>query len=364
MKKVVFFTYGMKFGGVEKVIATLSNYLVATKIECTIITLINEKCEYELSENIKIIPLYFKNGKPKGKEIIRCYLKLRKIIDTIKPDIIISMPEEVSVKALIALYGIKIPIIVSERNNPWVMPKNKLNRILRKVFYPTADGIVFQTEGAKQFFSKQIQKIGEVIPNPIDLSRIPKNFINEKRNEIVTVGRLNNQKNHKLLIESFAKFSNNYPEYKLIIYGEGELELELKKLANEKLLEGSYKFEGSRSDVLECINGSKMFVLSSDYEGMPNALMEAMAMGLPVISTDCPPGGPRALIVSEQNGILVPLNDEEALVNAMKKIANDEKLAFELGENAKLIKRTHRTEDILERWRSYIYEIWNENKKA
>ena len=267
------------------------------------------------------------------------------------------MPEEISVKAIPFLIGLNIPIVVSERNNPWVMPRNKLNRILRKIYYKKVDGIVFQTNMAKSFFSKEIQKKGKVILNPLDYKRLPKEYEGPRRKVICGVGRLVEQKNHKLLIRAFSIIQKKHSDYKLVIYGDGHLKEELEQYAKDKLVSGSYEILPATNEVLNKINDVSIFVMSSDYEGLPNALIEAMALGLPVISTDCSSGGPRALIQNYKNGILVEPKNEEDMALAINELINNKKLADKLGRNAKKIKYRLEEENIMSQWEEFFKDI-------
>lgn len=361
MKNIIFLTYGMLFGGVEKVIATLVNKFSENGIKCTIITLINDKCVYTLNSHINVIQLYDREGTPPAKEYIKCFVYLRKIVKEIDPDIIVTMPEEISCKAIPFLMGLKIPIIVSERNNPWIMPKGKINRLLRWIFYNFVDGIVFQTQEAAEFFTRNIRNKSTMIPNPLDLSRIPEEWKGNRRKEIVSVGRLESQKNYQLLINAFSEFYKIHNEYVLVIYGTGNEREALEKLIKVKIPETAYCFAGVTNKVLKCINGAAMFVLSSDYEGLPNALIEAMALGLPCISTNCK-CGPSSLIEDGFNGLLTPVGDKEAMVQAMCFIAENEEYALAMGKKAMLIKDELNTDKIVERWRMYLECIYERYK--
>ena len=338
MKKIVFITNAMLFGGAEKVIATLSNNFVKKNIEVTIITIMNTKCEFQLDERVKLYSIYEKEGKPPKKEYVDYYKKLAITVQEEKPDVVAIMPEEISVKAIPFLKDIGIPIVVSERNNPWKMPKNKLNRILRRIYYPKVDGIVFQTSKAASFFSKNIQDKGKVILNPLDYSRLPKEMTGPRSKTIVTMGRLEPQKNQKMLIRAFSHVCKKHRDYRLIIYGNGSMKNELEEYAKAILPRNSYSFESATDDVLKRINNAGIFALSSDYEGLPNSLIEAMALGLPCVSTDCMSGGPAELIDQYKNGILVDVDDDEAMALAINEIIRNKTLADKLSKNAKKIK--------------------------
>ena len=204
-----------------------------------------------------------------------------------------------------------------------------------KILYPLADGFVFQTKEAQEYFDKKIQKKSVIIPNPINEEFICEPYNGEREKKIVTVGRLEEQKNHKMLIKAFSKLPEGLSEYKLIIYGEGSLRPELEKQIKELNLLGRVFLPGQVDDVKNRIYKAGLFVLSSNYEGMPNALMEAMALGVPCASTDCPCGGPRFLIKNEYNGLLYNVNNELELKLAINKIIGDEELSKKISKNAR-----------------------------
>ena len=290
------------------------------------------------------------------------YKKLAQVVNEENPDIVLIMPEEISVKAIPFLKDIDIPIVVSERNNPWIMPRNKLNRILRKIYYPKVDGIVFQTKQAASFFSKNVQQKGKVILNPLDYSRLPKEMTGARSKTIVTMGRLEAQKNHKMLIRAFSHIYKKNKEYKLIIYGNGSMREELEEYASTILPRNTYCFERATDDVLKRINNAGIFVLSSDYEGLPNSLIEAMAIGLPCICTNCMSGGPKELIDQYKNGILVDVGDDEALALAINEVIGNKALADKLGRNAKKIRYRLDENKIIEEWEEYLNEVIEKRK--
>ncbi len=363
MKKIVFITNAMLFGGAEKVIATLANNFVNNNIQVTIITIMNTECEFTLDERVNLYSIYENEGKPPRKEYTQYYKKLAQKVKDENPDVVLIMPEEISVKAIPFLEDINIPIVVSERNNPWVMPKNKLNRILRRIYYPKVDGIVFQTNRAASFFSKKIQEKGKVILNPLDSSRLPKKMAGARSKTIVTMGRLEPQKNHKMLIRAFSHIYKKNKDYKLIIYGNGSMKEELEEYARTMLPRNTYSFEKATDNVLNRINNAGIFVLSSDYEGLPNSLIEAMAIGLPCISTNCMSGGPKELIDQYKNGILVDVGDDEALALAINEVIKNKALADKLGRNAKKIRYRLDENKIIREWEEYLDEVIGKYKR-
>ena len=184
-----------------------------------------------------------------------------------------------------------------------------------------------------------------------------KRYTGNREDKIVTVGRLDENKNQAMLIHAFAKIVSEFPTMRLIIYGEGRNRPQLEQLVAEKGLQDRIELPGSITDVADHIANAKIFTLTSNTEGMPNSVIEAMALGLPVISTDCPCGGPAALIENEVNGILVPVGDAYALSDAFRKILSDEAFAQKLGENAARITETLEPAVVCSEWEKYLCQL-------
>lgn len=354
--KILFCIGNLSKGGAERVASNLCNYLIKEN-EVTIITTIGEKSEYILDEKIKIKCLENedtdKNFIIKNIERIR---KLQKIVKTEKPDIIISFLPEPSYRILFfKIFNRKLKIIVSVRNDPKIEYKSKINRLVMKMLYPLANGFVFQTEEAKEYFSKKIQYKSIIIPNPIKEEFICEAYTGKREKIIVAVGRLEEQKNHKMLIEAFSKLPEEFKEYKLIIYGEGSLRNKLEEQINELKLNDRVLLPGQINNIKEKIYKASLFVLSSNYEGMPNALMEAMALGIPCISTDCPCGGPKFLIKNKENGYLIDTNDTENLYKMMEEILKTDQTR--ISQNANKITIKLNPKNINKKWKEYIKEI-------
>lgn len=341
-------------GGAERVIAQLTNYFVSRDVDCKIIMTDDEPVGYQLDDRIKISAI----GKKSDNKLIdriKRYKAVKKIVKTEKPDLVLSMPEDTGIYVLWGLLGVKVPVYVSERNNPWVMPDVRITRILRKLMYPRAKGIIFQTEMAKSFFSKGIQKKGVVLPNPVDDKRIPQPYKGEREKVIVGAGRLSKQKNFPLLINAFSEFVNQFPDYRLVIYGEGPDRQKLEELVASLGLQDKVELPGRKENLPELMNSKAMFVLSSDYEGMPNVLIEAMCMGMPVISTDCPSGGPRELIQDRKNGMLVPVDSQEELFKAMCYMAEEDHSEI-MGSEAYKLREKLTSKTVFEDWYEYLFE--------
>jgi len=351
--KIIIITRSMWAGGAERVIAEIVTYLSRNNFEAKIITIDDDIVQYEIPDNVELIAIGKQSNFKLTDKFCR-YYKTRKIIKKEKPELVLSMPEDIGIYVIPALYGTKVPVVVSERNNPKVMPWKKSTRLLRKLVYPFVDGIIFQTHEASDFFSDRIRSKSIVLPNPINSKSFPERWCGERRKIIVGAGRLDKQKNFKLLIDAFLRVNRIHSDYKLIIYGEGKERQNLTNYAESVLPEGSYLFPGRSSDLIYEMYQASIFVLSSDFEGMPNVLIEAMSIGLPVVSTDCPAGGPRELIANNKNGILVPVGDEVALSDAIIKVISNLDFAKFIGENAISIKNEYDVEVVGKMWLDYL----------
>lgn len=354
MKKIDIITKAMTSGGAERVIAQLANYFVTRGICCRIITTDDREVMYPLNEKIKIVPIGKKSDNKVIDRVVR-YSALRKVVLSNRPDVVLTMPEDTGIYVILSLLGTGIPVYVSERNNPWVMPNVKITRFLRKIAYPFATGVIFQTETAKSFFSPRIQKKGVVLPNPVDAARIPAPYKGQREKRFAAIGRLESQKNFPLLLRAFAEFNKEIQGYKLTIYGEGREREKLENLIKDLGLQNNIELPGRDKDVLNKINSAAAFILSSDYEGMPNALIEAMCMGMPVISTDCPSGGPRELILDSKNGLLVQVNDLNGLADAMKKIVGKNSKLF--GEHAYVAGKKLMDPNVFGKWENVLFRV-------
>lgn len=353
---IMIVTASLESGGAERVIAQLINGWSNSKIKCSLILLKKTERFYTIYEGVKLYEIGQLDSIAYIDKIKK-YKKVREIVKNSKPDIVLSLPEEIGIYVIGALLGVKVPVVVSERNNPWVMPYRKPTRLLRRIMYPLADGYIFQTEQASRFFSKRIQKKGIVLPNPLEIDRLPEPYSGKRKKLIVGVGRLERQKNFKLLIDAFSLFYNSHNEYKLVIFGEGSLRSELEKYAEEKLIAESWSLPGKYQDILERINDAACFVLSSDYEGVPNALIEAMAIGVPCVSTNCKPGGAATIITNGFNGFLVPIGDSKTMSEKISKIVDSKEISEMFSKEATKIRDKLECNRVCCMWEKYLRKV-------
>jgi GalNAc-alpha-(1->4)-GalNAc-alpha-(1->3)-diNAcBac-PP-undecaprenol alpha-1,4-N-acetyl-D-galactosaminyltransferase len=339
---------GFSFGGAERVMTNIVNYLSGDNAVIYLGMRKYDPPAYEISRNAKII-----NGLESTNKF-KNILEIRKIIKKEKPDVILSFMTQINIATIISSLGLKVPVVVSERADPSKTP-GKAKRLLRKVTYPLSAGVVFQTEDAMSYFSESIKKKARIIYNPIYVSAEDRTYnCKDRRPEVVGVGRLDQQKNFELLINSFNALGDKYSDYKLKIYGEGPKREELQKLIDSEGLSGRVVLCGQSKTLHHDIRDASLFVLSSDFEGMPNALMEALALGIPCISTDCPVGGPRILIENEENGMLVPIADKEKLTEAMERVLGDKVFSRKLALSGRQSISKFDPDVILKQWEDYL----------
>ena len=348
--KICFITASLVGGGAERVIANLSNEMSARGHEVTILLTSEMKIEYELDSRVKVVLVSNKtNGSIKGR--IQRIKGLRSFFVTHKDMYYISLLTDTNIFVLLASVFTGIRVTISERNDP-----NRYHaKTLRNIVYLLARKIVFQTYDAKAYYSKRLQKNSIVIPNPLS-NNLEKPYIGERRKRIVAVGRLEPQKNYGLLLEAFGKLLLEYTDYQLVIYGKGNLREELLTRVQEEHIEDKVIFKGFSNNIWGEEKDSALYVLSSDYEGMPNSLLEAMAVGMPVIATNCPIGGPAMLVKHGVNGLLVPVGDKNALYNAMLTFVRNKEYADKLGEEAIKVREKFAIDAICDQWLAYIAE--------
>lgn len=353
--KLVFFITSLGSGGAERVVSILSNELAARGHDVHIGIITNRNVCYEIADKVTIHYLDCEKDLrlPAWQRYPRRVTKIRNLVKDISPDIAISFMAETNIEVCLALTGLKVPLIVSERNDPAIDPKSFKKQLMRRVLYRKPVGFVFQTPDARAYFSHSIQQKSLIILNPLS-ENLPEYEYHTELKRIVSVCRLNRQKNIPLLLDAFKKFVERFPEYTLDIYGEGNLEEEIRTRIECMNLQNQVVLKGFCAKVHHEIKDATMFVMSSDYEGMPNALLEAMAIGLPCISTNCPCGGPRMLISHGENGLLVPVNGVDELYNAMCYLAENPQIRLRMGKQAQYVKEEANSQVVVDKWEAYI----------
>lgn len=355
--KITLFIDSLYRGGAERVVCELANYLVKNGHAVDILTIRKSEPSYippegvNYIENIGVDEKIFSFGMLRKLEKL---IALCHIFRNTKSDIYVVFLHRSIVLTGRLKRWLKVPVIFSERCDP--ASCGEITSDFVKAF-PKANGLVFQTYVAKEYYEKRMTYLPEslIIPNAVADLFQPEDCKKEKY--ILSAGRFAEQKNFPLLIRAFSHISSDYPDINLVICGDGELRGDYEKLISELRLDNRVVLPGQVKDVKTWMNRAIMFVLSSDFEGIPNALMEAMACGLPCISTDCSGGGSRLLIKDGDNGCLVPVGDLDKLEQAIRKILDDQIFAARIASNAARIHDMYSPEIIYAEWEKFIVHI-------
>lgn len=360
MKRIALFISSLQKGGSERVMVNLAEYLHKNHYEVILVTQYKKETEYDISPEIRRVYSEPEEHELQGGRLHNFHArfrKLREIWKAYKPEVILSFLGKNNLMAIAASAFLPSKVVVSVRGEPTMEYEGRLMQFLAKFMFCFADGIILQTKRACDFFWKSVQKKAVVLPNPLNPQFCRKRYEGEREDVIAAAGRLDENKNHAMLIHAFAKIADEFPNTKLVIYGEGESREKLETLVREKGLEERISLPGSVADIADRIGKVRIFALTSNTEGMPNSVMEAMALGIPVVSTDCPCGGPAELIENGENGLLVPVGDAFALSDAFRRILSDDELAKKLSEKAYRITKELNPDKVNGEWKRYLSHI-------
>lgn len=354
--KILFTIQHLGSGGAEKVLSLLSNEFVKKGCSVSIVltSRYNEGIFYSLNENISVIQLTDKVGNSKSKiKKIRC---LKQIILQEKPDFVVSFLSHVITLTYVAIRNTHIKFIVSERNNPFSFPKNKLLRFFKNKAFEKADGHVYQTTDAQQYY-KEINAEGVVIPNPVELT-CNDNWLSclEKHNEITMVGSKKEEKNRLMAYKAFSIFVDKHPDYILKIYGE-TTEMTDESVLLDLGIKDRVVFVGKDDDWHSKAIKSRAFILTSDFEGMPNSLLEASALLIPCISTDCPVGGPREILDNGNKGALVKVGDYQELADKLSWLIDSKETQICFARANKNKRAEYSASKIADQWLNYFKKV-------
>lgn len=351
--KILFCCGTLNQGGAERVISILASELSKQGHEVEVLLYYKSDICFEFPNDVKIS---FDEDYIGESSFIKHIYWRRDYIRKSTPDIVLSFLAPFNMINIIATLGLKVPIIVADRNDPRKVPRHFLIRQIRNLLYTFADGIVLQNNSNKNYFSKRIIEKSCVISNPLNLGCYTGAALNvkDKKKEIVSVARVIRQKNPLMLLKAFNEIKDEFPEHKLVYYGSGDLISDLKNQAKKMGISQRVCLNGGTKDVFKKIYKADLFVLTSDYEGMPNALMEAMCIGLPVISTKV--SGAKDMIRDGSNGFLVECNDYLQLASKMRILLSNSDLKFKFGKEAVELYKNFDTNIIINQWMSFMKE--------
>ena len=354
--RIMLVIHALGYGGAGKMIVKLADAL-ACNDNYEVVLYVEEKLgkHYPMDERVKVYQEteFFTNYLTRHFQEM---FQLRKRVKEINPDLVISFQTNQNALSVYATRGRHIPVIVSERGDPYVY--HNIVAKLKTWMINKAEGGVFQTHRAMEYYGKGLQSRSRVIYNPCPTDVIERPAWSDRKNEIAYVARFDiQQKRQDVMVKAFAEVVKKHPEMQLVFYGEGEPDMSvIRKMVEDLGIQQNVRFEGLVTNVMERIKDAKMFVLSSDYEGLPNSLIEAMITGLPCVSTDCSPGGARELIQEGVNGMIVPVGDEHKLAEAMNYQLDHSEEADQMGAEAQKLSQRLDPKVIFAQWEEYIAE--------
>ncbi len=341
-------------GGTQRVLHHLVGSWVSQGRRIAVITYADEEMDrYKLPSEVKRFVI---GGISESKNSIfglianiNRIIKLRKVLKKINSPVILSFLSTVNIATVLASIGIPARVIISERNDPARQSFGKIWDWLRYRFYRYADIVTANSQGALKTLTEFVpEKKCRLVNNPIFPELITKKN-NKNTYSILSVGRLHHQKAYDILLQAFSKFSQNHPDWELLVLGDGSLKTELQRQARELKVDDRIKWKGYVVDPFPYYHAADIFVMPSRYEGMPNALLEAMNCGLPVIVSDASPG-PLEIVENNKNGVVVPVEDTEALAEALNTLAKDKKLRKNLSYNAKKSVKPYHIDQVISQW--------------
>lgn len=353
MKKLMFAIPKLAGGGAERVTAVLASQICCMDdYEVHMVTYERDPAnDYPLEEGV------IRHSMDREAGFAEKIRYLRGVIQDVRPGCVISLGGA-GIAALLAVSvtGLGVPLILSERNDPRNDPRSPHLRILRQLAYRRCDGVVFQTHEAMEFFSKSIRRKSQVICNPLT-GNLPERFEGIREKRIVTCCRLNTQKNLDLMIDAFSDIAQRFDTYTLHIYGEGEERSRLEEKIRAMGLENRVFLPGYSNQIYHEIRKAALYVSSSDYEGISNSMLEAIALGIPTVCTDCPAGGARETIRHGVNGLLVPVRDREKLADAMAEVLENEQFARMLSMEGEKLRSAISREAIARQWLNFVQQV-------
>ena len=349
----------MTMGGAERVAATLADAWANKGYSVALMPTHSSAGPsfYKISDRVNYKTLTScidQAGAGVNPSYLQRLMHLRKFIREFQPDVIVAFLPNVSVMMLMAAFGLGLRTVVCERSDPFQMPVSLLLRLARNLLYPFASTLVVQTEAVAVEVANRWPRVRRVITvgNPIPLALIGavKNQGPRVRKRLIAVGRLSEEKCFDRAILAFVRLADKFIDWDLRIVGEGPDRSRLERLIKTHAVGDRVFLPGSSSSVQDELALSDLFVLTSRFEGFPNALLEAMAMGLPCVTVDCP-SGPREISEDGHSAVLVDIGNHEALIGELGSMMKDEEKRLEYGKRAQLsVWSRYSVREIVTRW--------------
>jgi glycosyltransferase involved in cell wall biosynthesis len=361
----------LAFGGAERVLARLANHWAEVGYAVTLITLSSAESDtYPLDARVCRIGLGVMGASRNALQAVwnnfHRVRVLRRAIRESQPDVVVSFTDQMNVTTLLATRFLRVAVIVAERIDPRQQPIGRLRSFLRRRLYPRATAVIVQTEAVREWICRFVpRRKVHVIPNAVESPAADsvaggRSPIDGSR-RIVAVGRLVPQKGFDLLIDAFAQIAARQPQWTLHILGNGPARDSLVQQADARGLSERVQLHEWTPAPTAFFQEGELFVLPSRYEGFPNALLEAMACGLPAVSFDCD-SGPAEIIRDGIDGLLVPKNDPAALAVALERLISDESERRRLGSRAREVVQRFSVPLFFHRWDEVVANArWGEH---
>lgn len=367
-RRIVILVGSTARGGAERVAATLANAWSDAGREIWLVsTYLGDRFTgYPLRPEVSVVHLF--DGVSQGRrwrwfDGLRKVVAIRRLVRTVQPDVVLSFLTNVNVLAIVALGSARLPLIVSERTDPAAdVELSRTLRMARVLAYPLADALVVQTAAAARRYAARLGHIAriEIIHNPLpqELDDSPLRAQHEGTGgRVIAMGRLSPEKGFDSLIEAYGNALASDNSWSLQIWGDGPLHSALTQLIEKLHLRERVQLCGVTTQPWVALAAAQIFVLSSKYEGFPNAMLEAMAVGLPCIAFDCP-SGPRELADGGSAAIIVPAGDVSQLALALRRLAADQEARRALGERAAAhVRRAFGEQRVIKHWDRLIDEL-------
>lgn len=340
----------------------LADYFRTEGYRVVMVTQYQKEDEYNLPDGIERILSDIGEEKVSVNRVLNFLRRLNKLHVILKkqqPDLVLSCIGKNNFMAVVAAAGTKTKAVVSVVGEAKEEYPSKGMRILADFLFSRAAGVVLQTERSRSFFCGKVGARAVILPNSLNPAFIRPRYGGVREKEIVSVGRMDANKNHEMQLRAFAALKDKYPEHTLVIYGDGELRSYIEKTAAELGVAERVFLPGVVQNVAVRIERASLFLLTSYSEGVSNALIEALALGLPVIATDVPSGGTEELMEDGVNGLVIPAGDQAALEKAMDRFLGDPDYADRLGREAAKIQERLAPERVNPMWKNYFEEIMN-----
>lgn len=350
MKRIVVISHSAGGGGSERVATLLSNALVKRGNEVFFYSIHSDKRDYPLDKDVKYIFGKIVMTRNKAFNQLKRAWNLKRFIKDNHIDVMISF---VYLENIFLIGDHSLKKIYTLRNDPSTFCNHGIAKMIREIMYTDADSVVFQTPDAKDYFPPKIRSHGVIIPNPIK-KNLPYWFEYEHKKEIVAACRISPQKNLCMLIDAFAIVCEKRSDYKLLIFGEGDLKHTLEEYAITKNVNGLLEFKGYTNAIHDVMKQASIYVSSSDYEGISNSMIEALAIGVPSVCTDCPVGGARMFIENGKNGFLTEVGNPRDMAEKLLILIQNEDMQMYFSKNAIKIRDRLNSENIFDMWMQQI----------